>query len=343
MTVDEFFNRIERLIIKSNEGVTTGQNKIGITTDQRLDILNANTVDEAAKFLLAYGIPQYLIDTAISGTDFDAVTSDEIELLAAREQTGLFGNQDEIIGVPANYLPPRESATDFYTQNDLVNMFAGMEEEQIAAIQADMINAKLLSVGDGFLPGDWDSATQRAFTTVLARANRGGVTEFEKQSGAAWRNVLEEYVANPVPTIPDDDVFLPQDPATNAQQVKSLYARELNRDPSPSELKLLSNELYKQAEAAYAQSKELGQVAQAQPAFTGDDLLAGEYGNYAADNVQEAIEDEGMTQIDSQARMKEKFDVLVENEKARLGENYSARNTRNVILNSISARTGRPA
>ena len=148
MTVDEFFNRIERLIIKSNEGVTTGQNKIGITTDQRLDILNANTVDEAAKFLLAYGIPQYLIDTAISGTDFDAVTSDEIELLAAREQTGLFGNQDEIIGVPANYIPPRESATDFYTQNDLVNMFAGMEEEQIAAIQADMINAKLLSVGD---------------------------------------------------------------------------------------------------------------------------------------------------------------------------------------------------
>ncbi len=343
MTVDEFFNRIERLIIKSNEGVTTGQNKIGITTDQRLDILNANTVDEAAKFLLAYGIPQYLIDTAISGTDFDAVTSDEIELLAAREQTGLFGNQDEIIGVPANYIPPRESATDFYTQNDLVNMFAGMEEEQIAAIQADMINAKLLSVGDGFIPGDWDSATQRAFTPVLARANRGGVTEYEKQSGAAWRNVLEEYVANPVPTMPDDDVFLPQDPATNAQQVKSLYARELNRDPSPYELKLLSNELYKEAEAAYAQSRELGQVAQAQPAFTGDDLLAGEYGNYAAENVQQAIDDEGMTQIDPQSRMKEKFDVLMENEKNRLGENYSARNTRSAILSSISARTGRPA
>lgn len=343
MTVDEFFNRIERLIIKSNEGVTTGQNKIGITTDQRLDILNANTVDEAAKFLLAYGIPQYLIDTAISGTDFDAVTSDEIELLAAREQTGLFGNQDEIIGVPANYIPPRESATDFYTQNDLVNMFAGMEEEQIAAIQADMINAKLLSVGDGFIPGDWDSATQIAFTPVLARANRGGVTEYEKQSGAAWRNVLEEYVANPVPTMPDDDVFLPQDPATNAQQVKSLYARELNRDPSPYELKLLSNELYKEAEAAYAQSRELGQVAQAQPAFTGDDLLAGEYGNYAAENVQQAIDDEGMTQIDPQSRMKEKFEVLMENEKNRLGENYSARNTRSAILSSISARTGRPA
>ena len=81
-------------------------------------------------------------------------------------------------------------------------------------------------------------------------------------------------------------VFLPQYPATNVQQVKSLYARELIRYPPPSELKLLSNELYKQAEAAYAQSQELGQVAQAQPAFTGDDLLSGEYGNYTAENVQ---------------------------------------------------------
>ena len=252
----------------------------------------------------------------------------------------MFGNQDAIIGVPANYLPPRESATDFYTENDLVNMFAGMEEEQIAAIQADLINAKLLSVGYGFIPGDWDGPTQRAFTPVLARANRGGVTEFEKQSGAAWRNVLEEYVANPVPTIPDDDVFLPEDPATNAQVIKSYYARELNRDPSPYELKLLSNELYKQAEAAYAQSQELGQVAQAQPAFTGEDLMAGNYGNYAAENVQETIDNQGMTQIDPQSRMKEKFDAITLKEQNRLGENYSARNTRTAILNAI---TGRPA
>ena len=343
MTVDEFFNRIEQLIIQVNDSATLGQNKVGITTEQRLDILNANTIDDASKYLIAAGIPQYIVDFAISGTDISGITGDDAALAAAAEQTGLFGNQDAIIGVPANYLPPRESATDFYTENDLVNLFAGIEEEQIAAIQADLINAKLLSVGDGFIPGDWDSATQRAFTPVLARANRGGVTEYEKQSGAAWRNVLEEYVANPVPTMPDDDVFLPQDPATNAQQVKSLYARELNRDPSPYELKLLSNELYKEAEAAYAQSRELGEVAQAQPAFTGDDLLAGEYGNYAAENVQQAIDDEGMTQIDPQSRMKEKFDVLMENEKNRLGENYSARNTRSAILSSISARTGRPA
>ena len=89
------------------------------------------------------------------------------------------------------------------------------------------------------------------------------------------------------------------------------------------------------AEAAYAQSRELGQVAQAQPAFTGEDLLAGEYGNYAAENVQQTIDDEGMTQIDPQSRMKEKFDVLMENEKNRLGENYSARNTRSAILRII--------
>ena len=115
---------------------------------------------------------------------------------------------------------------------------------------------------------------------------------------------------------------------------------ELNRDPSPYELKLLSNELYKQAEAAYAQSQELGQVAQAQPAFTGEDLMAGNYGNYAAENVQETIDNQGMTQIDPQSRMKEKFDAITLKEQNRLGENYSARNTRTAILNAI---TGRPA
>ena len=102
----------------------------------------------------------------------------------------------------------------------------------------------------------------------------------------------------------------------------------------------MSNELYKQAEAAYAQSQELGQVAQAQPAFTGEDLMAGNYGNYAAENVQETIDNQGMTQIDPQSRMKEKFDAITLKEQDRLGENYSARNTRTAILNAV---TGRPA
>jgi hypothetical protein len=342
MTVDDFFSRVEQMIVSINEGATAGQNKIGITSDDRINILSSNTIDEASKYLLAAGIPEYVIETAISGKDLLDVNADSAALFAAGEQTGLFGNQDAIIGVPANYLPPRESATDFYTQNDLVNLFAGLEVEEIAGIQADLVNAKLLTIGDGFIPGEWDAPTQSAFSRVLRRANMGGVTEYEKQTGAAWRNVLEEYVANPVPTIPDDDVFLPPDPATNAQQVKSLYARELNREPSAYELKLLSNELYKQSEAAFKQSQELTDAAQEPATFTGDDLMAGEYGNYAAENVQQTIDEEGLSQIDPQSRMRQKFDGLIENEKARLGENYSGRNTRTAILNSISARTGRP-
>ena len=327
MTVYEFFNRVEKLITQINDDATLGTNKIGITADQRLDILNANTIEEAITFLLAYNIPQYVVDFAISGQDLAGITSDDAAVAAAREQTGLFGNTDAYIG-----------ATDFYTQNDLVNLFAGIGDEQIAGIQADLINARLLSVGDGFLPGEWDTPTQRAFERVLERANLGGVTEIEKQNGSAWRNVLKEFVANPVPIMPDTEVFLPQDPAENAQTVKNLYARELNRDPSAYEIKLLSNELYKQAEAAYKQSEELGQVAQAQPAFTGDDLLQGQYGNYAAENVQQAIDEQGLTQINPASRMKEKFDRITENEKARLGENYSARNTRTSILRSIAGR-----
>ena len=338
MTVDEFFNRVEKLITQINDDATLGTNKIGITADQRLDILNANTIEEAITFLLAYNIPQYVVDFAISGQDLAGITSDDAAVAAAREQTGLFGNTDAYIGVPATYVPPREGATDFYTQNDLVNLFAGIGDEQIAGIQADLINARLLSVGDGFLPGEWDTPTQNAFERVLERANLGGVTEIEKQNGSAWRNVLKEFVANPVPIMPDTEVFLPQDPAENAQTVKNLYARELNRDPSAYEIKLLSNELYKQAEAAYKQSEELGQVAQAQPAFTGDDLLQGQYGNYAAENVQQAIAEQGLTQINPASRMKEKFDRITENEKARLGENYSARNTRTSILRSIAGR-----
>ena len=69
MTVDEFYNRVEKLIIQINDNATTGTNKIGITADARLDILNANTIDEAVQFLLAYNIPQYVVDLAISGKD----------------------------------------------------------------------------------------------------------------------------------------------------------------------------------------------------------------------------------------------------------------------------------
>ncbi len=46
MTVYEFFNRVEKLITQINDDATLGTNKIGITADQRLDILNANKDQE---------------------------------------------------------------------------------------------------------------------------------------------------------------------------------------------------------------------------------------------------------------------------------------------------------
>ena len=164
------------------------------------------------------------------------------------------------------------------------------------------------------------------------------LTDVEKLNGAAWKTTLDEYVANPVPEIPQSETYLPADPATIAQKVKRLYAADLNRDPNPSELKLLSNTMYKEAEASYQQNQSLAATAQQQPEMTGEEILAGDYGNYAADNVQSAIEDQGLTQIDAESRMREKFDMITDKEKSRLGENYSARNTRATILNSIANR-----
>jgi|TARA_R110002096_G_scaffold3544_3_gene17463 hypothetical protein len=338
MTVDEFLQRIESIILQINEDDSLGTNQIGITTEQRVDILSAPTIQDASLYLLSSNIPQYVIDFATSGQDIAGVTGDNVALAAATEQYGQFGNQDAVLGVPANYTPPRSGATDFYTETDLVNLFGGKSEEEIAGIQADLINSNLLSVGDGFMPGEWDLATQRAFTPVLSRANRGGVTDIEKLNGAAWKTTLDEYVANPVPEIPQSETYLPADPATIAQKVKRLYAADLNRDPNPSELKLLSNTMYKEAENSYQQNKSLAATAQQQPEMTGEEILAGDYGNYAADNVQSTIEEQGLTQIDSESRMREKFDMITDKEKSRLGENYSARNTRATILNSIANR-----
>jgi|7_EtaG_2_1085326.scaffolds.fasta_scaffold00202_10 hypothetical protein len=338
MTVDEFLQRIESIILSINEDPMLGTNKLGITTEQRIDILSAVNIDDASKYLVSYGIPEYVIDFAISGEDISALTGDDVAIAAATQQWGMFGQQNMNIGVPGDYTPPREGATDFYTESDLVNLFGGLAPEEIASIQADLINGGLLTVGDGFIPGEWDAVTQGKFTPVLARANRGGVTELEKQNGSAWRTALKEYVANPVPDIPEEDVYLPQDPATIAQKVKYLYASELNRDPTAAELKMLSNTMYKEAEARHSQDAQLAEAAQQDPTMTGEDIMGGDYGNYAVDNVQQTIEEEGFTQIDAESRMREKFDAITTREQDRLGENYSARNTRSVILNSIANR-----
>ena len=138
MTVDEFLQRIESIILQINEDDSLGTNQIGITTEQRVDILSAPTVQDASLYLLSANIPQYVIDFAISGQDITGVTGDNVALAAATEQYGQFGNQDAVLGVPANYVPPRSGATDFYTETDLVNLFAGKSEEEIAGTKYNL-------------------------------------------------------------------------------------------------------------------------------------------------------------------------------------------------------------
>lgn len=340
MTIDEFINRIEETIVKVNGDPELGTNTIGILPEDRLSILAASTIDEASKYLITSGIPEWVIDIALSGQDISGLSPDKAAMAAASNQVGMMGQyQNPYIGVPESYIPPRPDATDFYTKEDLVNLFADLPAEEIAGIQADLINSGLLSLDKGFVPGDWDDKTQVAFEPVLSRANRRGVTSIEKETGSAWSMSLADYVAHPVPDLPkEDSVYLPPDYATIAQKVKYLFESDLNRKANPSELKLLSNTMYKDSEKAYEQSEEFEDIGEQKPQVTSEGLMQGDYGNYAAENVQEKIDAGGLTQIDAESRMRESFDILTAKEKERLGDNYSARSTRATILNSIANR-----
>lgn len=340
METTEFLNRIIEVLKYVNSQTTTGEGKIQLTQEQFDQINQAQDVETMQSYLLAYNVPQYIVQWAADGTQsIDSLGEYDLSLGQAMSEFGSFQAGETIIGVPATYQSPRgEEATDYYTESELVNRFAGKDEEEIAGIQAQLINAGLLPQDAGFIAGDWDEVTQRAFAPVLARVNRRGVTELEKDTGEGWKAALKEYVDNPIPEFPEASIYLPPDFDSVASSIKGMFRSSLNRDPQAYELKLLANTLYSEALQAYQQSEDLKTVAMEQPTVTGPGLLAGEYGNYAAENVQAKIEAEGLTQIDPQAGLQTAFDELVVKEKDRLGENYSGRATRASILSSLNQR-----
>jgi len=340
METTEFLDRIIEVLRYVNSQTTTGEGKIQLTQEQFDQINQAQDVGTMQSYLLAFDVPQYIVQWAADGSQsIGSLGEYDLSLGQAMAEFGSFQAGETLIGVPATYVSPRgDQAADYYTESELVNRFAGKDEEEIAGIQAQLINAGLLTQDAGFIAGDWDEVTQRAFAPVLARVNRRGVTELEKDTGSAWMAALKEYVDNPIPEYPEASVYLPPDFDSVANSIKGMFRSSLNRDPQPYELKLLANTLYSESQQAYQQSQDLKMAAMEQPEVTGPGLLAGEYGNYAAENVQAKIEAEGLTQIDPQARLGTVFDEVTKKEKDRLGENYSGRNTRANILRSLNLR-----
>ncbi len=339
METSTFVDRIVEILRFVNSQQQAGQNQFTFTEEQFETINTATDINTASSYLLAYGIPNYIIDLALDeNQSVDTLGSYDLSLQSAMNEFGLAQPGSGPIGVTASYVSPRgESATEYYTENELVDNFAGLGEEQIASIQASLINAGLLQVDAEFIAGDYGQSTQRAMSFVLGTVNRRGVTEEEKVTGSAWKQALAEYELNPLPKYPDADTYLPPDFASVSNTIKTMFRRGLNRDPQPYELKLLANTLYSESQQAYQQSVDLDKATQQQD-VTGTGLLDGEFGNYSKENVQAKIDSEGLTQIDPLARVQFGFDNMIQNELGRLGENVDTRRTRASILSSINQR-----
>ena len=341
METTVFVDRIIDILRSVNSQVKAGENRYTLT-DEQFDTIN-QTQDLATvqQYLLAYGIPPYLIDIALDeNQSLSDVTGSgyDLSLQQAFNEFGGITPGTSPIGVTASYVSPRgEAASEYYTENDLVDDFAGMGEESIAGIQASLINAGLLETDAGFIAGDWGPTTQRAFSYILGMANRRGVTTQERETGSAWRSALSEFEQNPLPKYPDAEAYLPPDFDSVANSITTMFRRGVNRDPQPYELKLLANTLYSEAQQAYQQSVDLNQATQQQD-VSGGGLLAGQYGNYSKENVQAKIDAEGLTQIDPLAGAQFRFEEIIANEKGRLGENVDSRRSRALMLNSLNQR-----
>ena len=339
MDTQTFIDRIVEILRYMNSQQQAGENKITLTQEQ-FDTINATQdIKTAEQYLLAYDIPPFVVSMALDeNTSLEELGAYDASLAQAQADYGMQQEGPSYLGVTSDYVSPRgEAATDYYTDSELITLFAGKSEEEIAGIQAQLINGGLLEIDEGFLAGDWGRTTQRAMSYVLGTVNRRGVTEAEKLDGSEWRLALAEYELNPIDKYPEEGAYLPPDYQSVANTITGWFKRGLNRDPQPYEMKLLANTIYSESQQAYQQNVDLKQFAEQEEVSAGG-LLAGEYGNYSKENVQSKIDEEGLTQIDPLAAGQFQFNKLIENEKGRLGENLDTRKTRASIFASLNQR-----
>ena len=169
MTVEEFINRLKKILDEVNNEQIEGQNQLLLSEDDEILLRGETTVENAllrAKTLnKAIGI--YADFAADPTNNLQGFASTDASFSAAEQQImSGFGVGPSYLGVTGEYVPP-QGGTDFYTEDDNITLFAGKPTEEIAGIQADLVNSGLLELG-AFRPGDWDLRTQRAFAVILA-------------------------------------------------------------------------------------------------------------------------------------------------------------------------------
>lgn len=333
MTVEEFIERLKQIIDLANNEQIEGQNQLFLSEDDEILLRGETTIENAilrAKTLnpaigvyadFAANPEQNIGDFATTDASF-----------AAAEATVLsgFGVGPDYIGVSGEYVPP-QGGTDFYTEQEKIDLFAGKSTEEIAGIQADLVNANLLELGS-FRPGEWDKTTYNAFRNILYTANTLGVTPEQKANGSRWKEVLIDYSQNPTTVVKPEAVYLPPDYDAVTQQVKGLFRQQLNRDPKAYELKLLGDVLMSESKKAFDLQQQLQTDLDVD--VTQEQLLTGNYGNHITPQIEP-----GVTEVSPTAALYEKFDDITAKEQERLGTNRDIQATNRIILNSI---TGAP-
>ena len=331
MTVNEFINLlIEQVNYKVN---TQG--------------LSRNVLDANALSILQ---EQPNVDAAIAEAALllnGVMTVDEIQRIGQGagqpqiqnypQDTSMFGQTSvSFLGdVPSYYTTPTGRAITekdeqdeyvFYKQGDQYSKFIGLSPEVKATIQTDLVNAGLLKQGS-FLLGEWDDASADAIKTVLGRANQTGNPD--------WVASMKWYVDNQLPAIPTiKDVFLPPDYTGIANQINGMFAQSLGREPKGYEKQLLLDDYQNLIAEQIANAQRVAELTE-QPEFQTPEELA-DFGNHGIEDIQEAILEEDITQIDPSAQFLEKFNEVTKFEKERLRGQADIQRTNQTIVNLIS-------
>jgi len=330
MTVEQFIDRLKKILDTVNNEQIEGQNQLLLSEDDEILLRGETTVENAilrAKTLNS-AIGVYADFAADPSNNLQDFASTDASFSAAEQQImSGFGVGPSYLGVTGEYVPP-QGGTDFYTEDDNITLFAGKPTEEIAGIQADLVNSGLLELG-AFRPGDWDLRTQRAFAVILARANRLGVTPEQKVNGSRWKEVLLDYSQNPTTVVKPEAVYLPPDYDAVTQQVKGLFRQQLDRDPKAYEMKLLGDVLMAESKKAFELQQQL--QADLDVDVTSQELLEGTYGNHITPEVEP-----GTTEVSPSATLYEKFDEITAKEQERLGRNRDIQATNRIITNAFT-------
>ena len=330
MDREQFISALQSLV--NSKSPMPGQSPLVIPQDLIDSIYEAPTFNDAVNQAIAV-LTGPRSPVSVGDIKSLAGLSTEPQLIDPRYDETIAQDLPNFIGVPRNYAVDGVSIYDtdnegnflFYKDGSEYSLLANQPPEIIAAVQAELVNGGLLSVGE-FIPGRWSTNVKSpeviAFKEVLGRANATGNPDFTV--------ALRWYVDNQesIDAFGAEPAYLPPDYATASQQVKNLFKTNLKRDPKPYELEMLANQLLSDSKKAFLASQpatlDVGDI-------TGEELLTGDLGNHITEPEVEAD-----TKIDPTARLYETFDRITKPEQERIQTSADIQTVNGIIIDAVT-------